>query len=482
LIQPSGQILGLTLTRDTVLKTTEQSSSDRFADLRLTGAQVAFLSDSAQAVLLRGANQVGKTFAGHVDLIHTARGTHPFRKVEAGPVNILVLSESWEQMGQAGGFMEKLWSLLPKDEIDPRIRFEPGRGISGKPPRIVFVKGPGRGSVITFATYRQGAARLAGSTIHAVYLDEPPPSSLYQEIVPRLLRFGGYLRIMFTPVLDMPDQTWLRELVKAGQVSEHNPWLTEANTWPKGAPFPLYSERAIERFRLSLPAAVHDMRLRGGWDPVFADRYLTAFDPDEHVFEDRPPAGAFLAVGVDHGAATGKQAAALVAIWGRETVAPVVWVLEEYVGEGITSSEDDARGILAMLARRGLGWRDVDLWVGDRPIAQSRYLVRKSNNMLRRQLAALAKVAVEDFAEIGTPEKWAGSVESGLGLINGLCATRTAAGVHLRIDPKCVRVRQFCDQFDGDPKHPTKDVGDAVRYPLERAITARASVALSARY
>lgn len=481
MIQPGREILGLSLTRDTVLRTTEQGGR-RFDALRLTEPQLAFLADSAQAVLLRGANQVGKTLAGHVDLIHTARGTHPYRPVAPGPVNILVLSESWEQMGQAGGFMEKLWALLPKDEIDPRIRFEPGRGISGKPPRIVFVKGPGKGSVITFATYRQGAARLAGSTIHAVFLDEPPPASLYQEIVPRLLRLGGYLRIMFTPVLDMPDQAWLRELVKAGQVSEHNPWLTEANTWPRGAPFPLYGRQAIEKFRLSLPAAVQDMRLRGAWDPVYTDRYLTAFDHDEHVFEDRIPAGAYVCVGFDHGAASGKQAAALVAIWGRETVAPVVWVLDEYVPDGVTSPADDARAVLAMLARNRLGWADVDLWIGDRPIAASRYLVRKSNEMIRRQLAVLAKVEADKFPTIHTPDKWAGSVESGLGLINGLCATRTAAGVHMRIHPRCVRVVAFFDTFNGDPKHPTKDVGDAVRYPLERAIVARASVALSARY
>lgn len=72
------------------------------------------------------------------DLIYTCRGTHPFRKVtHRPPVNAVVLSESWEQMGRAGGFMEKLWHLLPKHEIDPKIRFDPGRGISRLPAAVV---------------------------------------------------------------------------------------------------------------------------------------------------------------------------------------------------------------------------------------------------------------------------------------------------------------------------------------------------------
>jgi phage terminase large subunit-like protein len=450
--------------------------------IRLTDPQLEYVSDDAQIALLRGGNQLGKTLAGHYDLLHTARGTHPFRKTPPPPLNLMVLSESWEQMGQAGGFMEKLWALTPKDEIDPKIRFDPGRGISGKPPRIVFTSGPGKGTVITFATYRQGAARLAGSTVHGVWLDEPPDSTVYEEVVPRLLRHGGLLRIMFTPVLDMPDMAWLRQLVASGQVSEHNPRLCEASCWPRGAPVPWLPQRKIDTFAALLPASIRAMRVEGAWDPVYTDRYLTAWDPERHLTVDAPPPGAYLCVGLDHGALSGKQRAALVAIWGRDTIEPVVWVVDEVAPEGITSPADDARAILEMLSRRGLTWRDIDLWIGDRLIGDSRYLVRKSNAMVRRQLAYQAKVPLPDWPHMATPAKWAGSVESGLDLINGLMATHSGTSPHFRVHPRCAEFTAFCEKFNGNSRDPLKDIGDAVRYPVERAIIARSSVALTARY
>ncbi|MCK5089143.1 MAG: terminase family protein, partial [Hyphomicrobiaceae bacterium] len=224
--------------------------------LRFTDWQREYLSDDSPSALLRGGNQIGKTIAKHAEIIHRCRGTHPFKKTHRPPINALVLSESWEQMGQAGGYMEKLWELLPKDEIDPKIRFEPGRGITGKPPRVVFVAGPGKGSVISFGTYRQGASRVAGSTVHFVDLDEPGPESVLHEVMPRLLRHGGHIRIGFTPVLNMPDQSWLRKLVGAGEVREFNPWLKESNCWPRGNPAPWLGQADIDRVSRAWPEAI----------------------------------------------------------------------------------------------------------------------------------------------------------------------------------------------------------------------------------
>lgn len=451
--------------------------------LRFTDPQLGFLHDDSPIALLRGGNQIGKTLTGHVDLIHTCRGTHPYQDTPKPPVNCLVLSESWDQMGQAGGFMEKLWTLLPKGEIDPKIRLEPGRGITGKPPRIVFVAGPGRGSVITFATYRQGAQRVAGSTVHRVYMDEPGPPSLHDELVPRLLRYSGKMRILFTPVLDMPDQTWIRDLVKAGEISEHNPWLEEANCWPRGMPAPWVSQEQIDRMARTLPEAIRAMRMEGAWDPILKSRWLTAFQPDVHVTESQPPLGAWLGIGIDHGVNAGKQTAVLAACAGVGTRSPYVWVVDESVGDGKTSTRQDARAILDMLRRHNLGWQDVDQWVGDRPTGTSRYLVRKSNDMLRVELAALTGTPLSEFARIETPRKYAGSVEHGLHLMNALFADVDEDKVpHLQIHKRCERFAAFCQKFAGDRADPLKDVGDGGRYIIEKCATKLPSTHMLARY
>lgn len=451
--------------------------------LRYTPVQRAIMSDAAPVVLIRGGNQVGKTLAIHADLIHTARGTHPFQATPKPPVNIVVLSESWDQMGQAGGFMEKLWALLPKNEIDPKIRFDPGRGITGKPPRIVFTAGPGKGSVVSFGTYRQGARRAAGSTIHRVYLDEPPPGTVYQELIVRVLRYAGKVRIGFTPVLDMPDQRYLRTLVEADEISEHNPHLKESNCWPVGNPCPWLVQGQIDQMARSLPEAVRKMRIEGAWDPVLTTKWLSNFDPAKHLSMSTPPRGAYLGIGIDHGTNAGKQAAVLFAVIDRAGISPYVWFMDEAIGDGITSIADDAVALHSMLMRNHLSWKDIDAWIGDRPTGESRYLVRKSNTQLRKHLAYQASVPLRDFPKIKTPRKYHGSVEHGLWRINDLLGRFDEDGTaHCFIHPRAERFAEFCSKFAGDLSDPLKDVGDAGRYILELAVRDIPATHLIARY
>lgn len=445
--------------------------SRRLSWVRYTPPQRAFLEDDAPIALLRGGNQIGKTLAIHADLIHTARGTHPFQATPKPPVNIVVLSESWDQMGQAGGFMEKLWALLPKNEIDPKVTLEKGRGITGKPPRVVFVDGPGKGSVISFGTYRQGAGRVAGGTVHRVYMDEPPPESIFSELRMRVLRLGGKVRIGFTPVIDMPDQRWLRMLVEAGEIREHNPWLREANCWPAGNPGPWLSQEMIDAVIRTIPEAHRAMRVEGSWQPVLTDNWLSNFDRARHVREVPPPPGAHIGLGIDHGTNAGKQAAALTAYQDRLALRPYVFVVDEDIGDGMTSTMQDAHAIHAMLGRHNWGWRDVDTWVGDRPTGENRYLVKKSNNQLRKHLAYQAGVAEREFPKIATPHKWHGSVEHGLGMMNALMGDFDADGTpHFSVHPRCERFIEFCERFAGARDDPLKDIGDGVRYTIERVI------------
>ena len=101
---------------------------------RPTKPQEQWLREEAPIALWRDGNQLGKTTGSLVDLVHRCRGTHPWQPVRKPPIFAVVVGVSLEQMGQPGGIMTKLWNLIPREELDPVTGYEPGRGITGKPP------------------------------------------------------------------------------------------------------------------------------------------------------------------------------------------------------------------------------------------------------------------------------------------------------------------------------------------------------------
>ncbi len=444
--------------------------------VRFTLPQRSFLSDPEPTVLWRDANQLGKSFALAYEIVASCRGVHALKKVRRAPIRVLVIGVSLEQMAP---LMEKIWNLVPKNEISPKCGFDPGRGITGKPPRIVFDRGPGKGSLVVFATYMQGATRVAGGTFDLVVMDEPPTESMYGEVRPRVLKKRGRIRIGMTPTPDMPDQSWLRELVESGSVPEHNFHLKEAHCWPEGNPAPWLYQDEIEEYANGLLVVERKMRTQGSWDPVVEGALMNGFGPD-CVRDFEPPAGADLFVGIDHGADSGKQAAMLVAVTGRFTSRPRCYFIDELTTDGFTTPEQDAAGILAMLRRRGLQYDDVDEWIGDRPTGSARRDIRKSNRDLRNELALALRRPVEHTRPIHKVKKFSGSMSYGVKLVNSLFVRRDGSGLpHGLVHPRCVRFAEACEKFDGNPKHPAKDILDAGRYAYERAVRRNATGLLS---
>lgn len=426
---------------------------------RLNVPQRTVASDRSRRVLWRDANQfLGKSYFMAWELLHRLRGTHPYKRTHRVPIRALVISVSLDQMLP---LMQKIWELAPKKELASNCGFEPGRGITGKPPRLVFTSGPGAGSVLTFATYAQGATRVAGGTFHVVGLDEPPTQSMYGEVLPRVARLEGDIIVTMTPTPDMPDVTWLRELVEKKQFSEHNFGAKEEFCWLEGALAPYATQAQIDAFGESLLPHERAMRLWGAWEPLVTGRWLTHFRAETAVREVRPPVGARLAVGIDHGAAAGKQAAVLIAVDDRGAD-PVVYYLDEAHSDGFTTPEQDADAILGMLARNGLEYGHVDDWIGDRPTGDNRFLVSKDNKQLQVELARRLKRNVSELQRIRTPSKFNGSVTFGLRLMNNLFGARRAW-----IHPRCVRLISACEKFAGDRRDPVKDILDAARYPTE---------------
>lgn len=438
--------------------------------LRPTTPQRLWMSETAQLALWLDGNQLGKSTAILADIIHRCRGTHPYLRTHRPPINALIMGASWPQMAQAGGFMAKLWSLLPKNEIDPSVRFVPGFGITGKPPRVLFVRGPGAGSVISFGTFVAGADRVQGSTLHAVAADEPIPAAVYEEVVPRVMREGGVVRLDFTPRPGMPNMDEMRKRVEEGVVKLHNYGLLERNCWPEGAPAPFLPAARIEAMLAALPASVRRMRQYGDWEPIRTAQKLYNFARANHVRPDRPPPGAWLCVSIDHSAEHGRQMASLVAMTDRDTLRPRAWVIDQAHIERRTTPQQDAGTIVDLIERQQprLTWRDIDGWIGDRAVVTAARGVIKSNEQLRKHLAARFGVPLEAFPRFRRPDKWLGSVEHWTDVWNSILGDFDVdLTPHCMIHPRCERVIQFAERHEGDPADPLKDAGDTVRYALE---------------
>lgn len=463
-------------------------SADRNRRLRIeyesnTRQQRRWIEMKGRRILWRAPNQVGKSRALAKKMIHFVRASGPYRDRTPGPKKILVMSFSKEQMEP---LHEKIWELLPKDEIGPGVEFEPGFGFRGKPPRIKFTSGPGRGSVIIFATYKQGSRRAAGGTFDVVVLDEPVEERIWGEIQPRVLHGDpGEIWITFTPTPDSPPLEYLRKMVEAGSVVEMPTMALSVDVMTLEDGRALLTQTQIDDFVASLLEVEKDMRLRGGWEIVSTERALDNWGPHcvgtwRSITGVVPP-GAVLAVGMDHGAGTGKQAAALVAITEQHSTAPRVWLLAEHVSEGYTTPDMDAAAILDMIASVGLSYEDIDVWVGDRASGTNKHDVRKTNRDIRHQMARILKRRSDLLKFIETPHKFDGSIVSGVRTLNAMMGRRNdlihagdkLGAAHFQASSSCHHFAAAAAKWKWNPKDREKDILDAVRYPVEKVVKAQ---------
>lgn len=438
---------------------------------RPTGPQLVWEHMRGRSIVWRAANQVGKSRGTVRKALNFIRRAGAYQDRRPGPVKVLVVSVSREQMIP---LHEKFWELLPKDEIAADVDFTPGFGFRGKPPRVEFVRGPGKGSLIQFATYKQGSQRTAGGTYDVVVCDEPLPERMYGEIQPRVLHGDpGEIWISMTVTPDAPPQDYLRKKVEKGEVGElHTELSLDAVTLADGSGS-LLTQAQIDVYVKDLLDVEKEMRAKGGWEPVYGDRFLQSWGPAcLSAGRVHPPRGAVLAVGIDHGAGIGKQAATLLAIDQPGEGTPRVWVLEETVSEGYTAPEHDADAILAMLSRRGFTYDDVDWWVGDRATGLNKWDVRKSNKALVRAFSGRLRRPTEQLKLIWVPYKWSGSVSYGFRLVNAIMSRRDDSGrSHWIVDSQaCPKFAEAAQLWRGSPNDKRKDILDSARYPVEKLV------------
>lgn len=456
----------------------------------LTRSQRRFVEMRGRQILWRAANQLGKSFALAYKIVAITEAIGPYANRRPGPLRILVVSESKEQMEP---LHRKLWELLPKDRIElETTEYIPGFGFRGKPPRITFIAGPGAGTVIVFATYAQGAKRIAGGTYDVVAADEPLPQKIYSECLMRCMHGDpGELWITLTMTPASPDVTYLRGKVAAKEVIElHTPLTVEAMRleqstaclW-KGRRTPEAEvETNIAEFSRLMLAQERDMRINGGWEATVEDRILDNWGP-HCVYDLRVWPGAYLAIGVDHGTGPKRQTAVLMQFDLTDLTFPRVGLLAEWRSPDMSPPEDDAKAILAMLERHGLNWRHVDAWWGDRATSTNRYGSKKDNKELHDHLAlqVLRKgEPLASFPHINTPNKARYAVEYGYRLMNACMGRKTAGVPHFLVDASCTEFAKSAARHNGrQPKDPLKDMLDPVRYCLVEAVKPKNFVGLA---
>ena len=174
--------------------------------------QIEALKDQARHRLLFWGNQSGKTTIGAIDTVLFALGRHPYRQWCQPPIRSWASALSWE-----------LWEniLLPEllTWIPPsRIIRAPEPFVHSSNRLVEFRADNGTVSRIWGKSAEQGAGKYQSARVHDVWLDEEHPEPVWDEMMPRLLRFGGTTKTTATPLKGLTWLYWrLYEDWKTGQ-------------------------------------------------------------------------------------------------------------------------------------------------------------------------------------------------------------------------------------------------------------------------
>lgn len=446
-------------------------------------AQVAYLRDPSKRRLLRAGNQgQGKTTVGAADAIWRALGRHPYRTVPPAPNAQWVLSPTERSSGIC---QRKLWELLPKDQLAPESpRYDYRKGaFEGKYPKVMFKSG----SWIEFRWGGGDVLNLASEKLHHAWIDEPPESErVYNEVQKRVLRTNGDVSLTLTPVNRPVD--WVRKRAEDGLLHDLHYALTpEHLVFSTG---PMAGRRMVledgtpcdaewigrlvaETSDQEVPVVIH-----GEWEFRQEGAYLAKVWHPERMILERPPDYEYeCEIGIDFGDRPGKQIILDIRVADGAGVGgyPYIYVIGEYIGRtGYETPEDDARGLLEMLARSRTSWSEVRGANADR-VHKAGRPDKKSAQELQQALAR--QLGLTDWKQLDPPVR---VVKRGMGRGKGSVGTRSRwlhaqmARGNLAVHPRCQRLIEAIPRYSPWKDNDSKDPLDALVYGLDRYIYAGA--------
>lgn len=426
-----------------------------------------WFSDPSRYRVLRGGNGTGKSWTQAAEIVWRATGTHPFRETKPPPARLAAYGFSHSSLE---ALMTAVWHLGQGTGI-VRGGYDPGRGITGKPPRLVW----GNGSVLMFLTYSQNSQAYAGKSLDYQALDEPCPASKWGEIEGRT-REAGEVGLTLTPTPEAPSQAWVEEMCKQGLFSltvaplcldpDRPETITLDAVTPRGGRPWLSEARIAKKIQRWLPL---ERRMRCGlsWEAIAVGRQLDGFQPRHYESWFEPAGEVVGCVATDHGIEPGRQATVLVASDGYR-----FWVLGVYRPSHKaprTSTAQDAQGVVRLLADAA-GWSPETrlLWVGDRAAESKKWAGRKENGLLAHAIADTVGKPLDALNAgrglfIKVPHKPPGSVTAGLRVLNNLFIED-----RIRLyAPRCQPLIDAIKEWEGSPKDRRKDLIDALRYGID---------------
>ena len=443
--------------------------------------QLEFLQDPSKRKMVRAGNQlIGKTWCALAEDIFRCLGRHPFLDVPPPPIKVRLVCGT---AGQSIEIQDKLWALLPKAELADDVQFILGKGFRGREPKVVTFK---NGSTITIFTTNQDPLAQAGGTIDIIHFDEPPKNDRYfTEAQNRMIRTGGVLLLSMTPV-NAPVE-YIRKQAEAGLIADHWRPMTPAELIPVGATEPIRTKDGVamdqaflDHIRTLIPAYQVPVVIDGEWQFYVVSRVFDKYDETVHelshdAFWEQLMAAARrceaagsklkLSLGIDHGDGDHKSQSAVLTAVDDSGDHPRFYHVDEYVSDGSTTTDMDARGLLDMLGRNGQRWSSLDFCVGDRPW-RGRYRV-KTNTRLMRELARELGLPGADHLEPTIEQAktgWLpaqGSVEEG---IVQLHQAMVRPG-HFRINAdRCPVLAEGYKMWDRKPRSEHVHVIDGARY------------------
>ena len=442
--------------------------------------QDRFLRDPSRRKLIRAGNQhSGKTTVALYEVICRCLGTHPHFTTRRPPIRCWVVCA---RVDQSIPIQQKFVDLLPDGVLDNLDRFDPGAGFRNEAREAVFKNG----SRVKFMTTGQDSIAFAGATLDVVLFDEPPPQRIFHEANKRIMRRGGVILASLTPINGGP-MDWLQELTERTPPMIKDIWepLTSASFIPVGAHEPLMLDDGtvldaafIKRLEDEGDPYENPIVVHGEWNPRAQGQVFSTFNASEHVvgsIQTKPGEHWTVNIGVDHGEVAGKEAAILCfvkRIPQEEGGGEIVFVAAEYVGGSDITIDADAEGIIGMLARYGLDWGAVDSAWGDKTTTDAAWRSKGNRDLMAairkamdRKKPGTGRLVTKrnEFQQVKVGEGRAqGSVNLGVKYVNQRILRRGQFLVH----ESCKHLIKGLQEWDYHPKHPAKDIIDALRYSL----------------
>lgn len=441
--------------------------------------QLAFLKCRSRKKLLRAGNRLGKTMAGAWETVLYALGQHPYDPGVTLPFQWVVCDTRTQSMTA-----QKTLYRFAKPYLAPGFdNWSPKTGLGLHTPKLVFRNG----SEVEIKTIGQGAMKLTSAQVQRVWFDEPPSNPrLYSEAVNRTRTAGGRVCLTFTPVNVSPDIIdWLRGLTEQRHPVTDEPMVTDLHFPLTAAAF--VHTKSGRRFRTDdgepcdedwivrtiadqpeheVPVTIH-----GEWNMRSTERWFSAFvsAPDvegSHVAHTAPDVDLDLYLGIDHGTGEANQIAILIGVekTQRESGYRRIWALDEVWSESITTPQLFGRDVVAMLARWGWSWRDLEKAYGDIPATDhrgSRIGNRDVEDAVRRHLGLSNRRQLKPriFSAKRGEGRGGGSHRAGM-----LWLHQRMVAHDFRVLTRCEQLIASLDKWKQEPKSPYKHAIDGLHY------------------